>query len=88
MRTVWKFPLDVSDRPTTVKVPHLAKPVHVGLDPATGQPAVWIELYDDQPKAEREYKVHGTGHPTDDSGTHVGAVIQGIFVWHGYERRL
>lgn len=87
MRTIWKFPLG-PDQPTIVSVPVDAKVVLVGIDPASGRRAVWIELDDEQTMRDRAFKIHGTGGRISVGWQHVGSLIDGIYVWHIYEARL
>ena len=89
MRTVWKFPLELG---TTKVVARLGYEVRsVGIDPATGGPAVWIEVTPNAAPSITEFVIYGTGHehiepPTSDHVTRfVGSVWQGPYVWHVYE---
>jgi len=91
-RVVWKFPIAIGPI-TTISIPssdedHPHKPLAVlaGLDPATGGPALWIELDPDAPRVDRHFVVRGTGHPIDEDEIHVGSLIDRNFVWHIYER--
>lgn len=92
MRTIWKFPIAIG-AVTKIEVPAIAPIRMAGLDPATGEPAIWVELDTDAPRVERRFVVHGTGHeiPGTDGGypqpIHVGSLIQGPFVWHIFEER-
>ena len=88
-RAVWKFPLGTL---AIVSVPATAVPVLVALDPATGQPGIWLEIDLDAPKVERTFGIFGTGHTIEGNGgypspLHVGSVVQGLYVWHVYELR-
>lgn len=87
MRTVWKFPLQ---QVTKLQVPISASVNLVGLDPTTGDPALWVELDSDAEKVERTFAIYGTGHDINSAfgcqpPLHVGSVIHGVFVWHVYE---
>jgi hypothetical protein len=88
-RQVWKFPIGTV---TVVSVPSTAKVTLVALDPATGQPAIWLEVDQDLPKVQRMFGLFGTGHSIEGNGgfpspLHVGSVVQAPFVWHVYELR-
>jgi len=88
-RQVWKFPLGTM---SIVNVPLTARVVLVALDPATEQPAIWLEVDQSAPKVDRAFGIFGTGHPIEGDGgfpspLHVGSVVQGRFVWHVYELR-
>ena len=94
MRTVYKyvFPPDLS----AIELKDVLAPtsVHVGLDPATHQVAVWVDQYTEQPESVHYAPVHiqlwvvGTGHEVSEKGWHIGSVIDGSFVWHVYWRRI
>jgi hypothetical protein len=88
-RQVWKFPLGTM---AVLSAPASAKVVLVALDPATDQPAIWLEVDQDLPKVERIFGIYGTGHSIEGNGgfpspLHVGSVVQPPFVWHIYELR-
>lgn len=80
MRTIWKFPLEVTDH-QSIEMPANAKVLSVA-DQA-GVLTIWALV---DPEAERELRhvwVFGTGHPVTVSGaTFRGSVQQGPFVWH------
>lgn len=89
-RVIWKFPLSAAL--TVVEAPALGRVVMCGLDPATGDPAVWIELNPDAPRVQRGFRVYGTGHEILGDGgfpydVHVGSLICGALVLHVYEVR-
>jgi hypothetical protein len=91
-RSVWKFPLSIGDI-TTINVATQTLPCLVGLDPASGGPAIWLEVEPDGEPRERRFVIYGTGHPIEGDGgypydLHIGSLIQNAFVWHIYERRL
>ena len=90
-RVIWKFLIGFSGI-TVVEAPALANVVLAALDPATGGPAIWIELDPDAPSVERRFLIMATGQPIDGDGgypsdLHVGSMIDRDFVWHIYERR-
>lgn len=87
-RQVYKFPLDLTGR-TTVMASILAPIVLVDIDPATGNPAIWIEAaWKVEPQIERSFFVVGTGWEIAPDLKHVGSTIDRAgFVWHVYERK-
>lgn len=94
MRTVWKFPIAIGSI-TTISIPSddeipPSRPLVVlaALDPASGGPAIWVELNPDAPRIDRHFIVHGTGHEVKENETHVGSMIDRGFVWHIYERHV
>lgn len=84
MRVVWKYPLG----PTLTRSVLVSDPrvVFVGLDPASGFPAVWIEhTPDGDDPVNLLLAAIGTGHTIPaEVGAHVGSLIDGGFVWHIY----
>lgn len=92
MRTVWKFSLagafDPRNYDGTVTV-ELPDPeflvVHVGPDPG-GSPCVWVDLHTEAtPNPETvTFQIVGTGHRVPKHAFHVGAYLDGPFVWHVY----
>lgn len=85
MRTIWKYPIPLGDEAVAVLAPYAAPIVLVALDPATGGPAVWIELDTNHPQDLRTFVVRGTGHQIGDGEKHVGSLIDGAFVWRVFE---
>lgn len=90
-RTIWKFPITVGGI-TPINIPVGAQVRLAALDPASGAPAIWIELDPEAPMINRRFVIYGTGHEIEGDGgspsdLHVGSLIDGDFVWHIYERR-
>lgn len=90
-RAVWKFPIVVGVI-TTIEVPRIAQIRPAALDPATGEPAIWVELDPNAERVPRRFRIYGTGHEIEGDGgfpypIHVGSLIQGAFVWHIFEER-
>lgn len=86
MRTVHKFPIDLSDAPTSCLVTKSARFIHFGQQ--GGSLFVWIEVdASEEPDKMLLFAVKGTGWPIESSLTHRGTVImerEGL-VWHLYE---
>jgi putative transposon-encoded protein len=84
--TIWKFVVPLGEV-VKIELPIGSKFRHVGIDPASLQPAVWVQV---NPKVEvmgqRQLTVFGTGHPIDLGWNYVGTTIDGEFVWHIFER--
>jgi hypothetical protein len=88
MRAVYKFPLDITGR-TTIMASSLTQIVLCAIDPASGNPALWLDAdWPNEPRVERHFFVFGTGWAIEPHYKHVGSVIDpGGFVWHVYERQ-
>lgn len=84
MKTVWKFPVSRASI-TRIDIPFDAKIALVGLDPATGGVAIWVQLEKTAEKETRRFRVYGTGQDIEPDDRHVGSVIDRDFVWHVYE---
>lgn len=90
-RTIWKFPIAIGPK-TTISVPANARVVLTAIDPASGGPAIWMELNPNARFVDRRFIVHGTGGEIEGDGgypspLHVGSVIDRAFVWHIFEER-
>lgn len=96
MHTIWKH-LIPTQQPTggddaghraryTITAPPGAV-VKIDADPATGQPAAWIEHPDaGAPPVEHHVWILGTGwaFPPDVQLTHSATILTGPYVWHFY----
>lgn len=82
MKYIWKYPLKLTDDMQAIGMPMSARIVHVALQGQT--PTLWAEIDPDAPITERNFSVHGTGHPIK-SGEYVGTCVGTPFVWHIYE---
>lgn len=90
-RVVWKFLVSIHGI-TIVEAPRGAPVKLTALDPATGKPAIWIELDPDWARVQREFLIYATGQRIEGDGgfpsdIHVGSLIDHDSVWHVYERR-
>lgn len=90
-RVIWKFPIPLGEL-VTISLPAATQVRLTGLDPATGEVTIWVELDPDAARVDRRFLVYGTGHPIKGDGgypwdIHVGSVIADPFVWHVYEKR-
>lgn len=89
MRTVYKFLIpfasNAEESPPMPVSP--SAPIRLtGLDPRSGQPAVWLEVETEADQGPgRRMMAFGTGHDIPKGLTHVGSLIDGSFVWHIYE---
>lgn len=86
METMWKFVFELKSETLEIQVPLGSKARFVGLDPITGNPAVWIHVMQhDEVKETKSFVIYGTGHKINALTEYVGSVIQGPFVWHIFE---
>jgi hypothetical protein len=88
MRTVWKYPVQLTGGPQELHVPTGAEIIHVDYD-GRRELCLWALVDADNDKEWREFKIVGTGHPEVDPETdhYVGTVINLGFVWHVFEVR-
>lgn len=86
MKTIWKFPLEMTDNPT-ISMPSGAEVLSVAVQGGAAQ--VWALVDEEAPTRDRAFKVHGTGHPAVDvvAGEFLGTVILhgGSLVFHIFD---
>ncbi len=87
MRTVWKFPLLVTDS-QAFHMPMGAVVLHV--DVQRGEAMFWALVETDRPVEPRHFAVYGTGHPMANDGStlvHCGSFLlnEGNLVFHLFE---
>ena len=85
MRTIYKYPLDVTNRQT------LVLPIGsyiLSLQDQNGIPTIWALVDSEQTETmSHEITMYGTGHPlSHDSGTWLATLQLGSFVWHFFYR--
>lgn len=82
MKTIWMYPLKVTDV-QTINLPTDARILKV--DEVNGSLFLWT-LLDDQNKKMTEvaFRIVGTGHPFPDGKgcRYLNTVVTGPFVWH------
>ncbi len=86
MRTVYKYPLTQHANGQHIEVPRGSEPLFVGINPATGWLAVWVEVDPDvDDTTTMTFIIVGTGSPLPDiAHTHFGSVVINAFVFHVY----
>ena len=84
MRTIWKFPLEVTDT-QTIEIPRGYRFLHLGL--FDGHICLWCEVITESPKVKRTFWIFGTGKVIPDHLhlAYKGTVPTGSFVWHVFE---
>lgn len=85
MRTIWKFPLEVTDE-QRVEMPEAAEILCVQVQ--GGVPCIWARVIPDAMKKKRTIAIYGTGHPMKvrQCDTYVGTfqLQGGALVFHVY----
>ena len=87
MKTVFKYKIEVVDRPT-VDMPRNGKILHVGEQGHDNQLFVWALVNTEEPMVTRRFRIFGTGHPVevDGRGQFIGTVQMKVgLVWHVFE---
>ncbi len=85
MRTVWKFPIEITDV-QEIEIPKGAKIIFVGAQRGF-YPCIWAEVDSDNKKEKIPIYVVGTGNPIPKKAvTHIGSFFQESFVWHIYTK--
>jgi hypothetical protein len=80
MRTVYKYPLKVSEH---IPIPKGGKILSVAEQ--NGEIFLWVEVDTTQEVEGRFFIVYGTGWMIDEESIYVGTVHSGLLVWHIYE---
>lgn len=84
MRTVYKYPIQVTDE-FDLQLPQGAEILHVAAQ--NYKPYLWALVDPDQPIEKRRFAVRGTGHPVDEHLQHLGTFLlaDDTFVGHLFE---
>ena len=84
MRTIWKFPLEITDD-AIIEIPGLIRLLSVADQ--DGTLTLWAAVRPHLPKEMVHISIRGTGQPFDGlEGAFIGSVLMGPFVWHVYGR--
>lgn len=91
-RSVWKFPIEVTDE-FTIEMPKGARVLHVDVQRVSEtnaqyeQPCLWALIDPDAEREQRTFYVHGTGHTFPVGRVHLGSFLLygGSFVGHLFE---
>lgn len=84
MKTIWKFPLSITDF-QKIQMPKGAKVLTAAMQGELL--CLWALVDDDAPKVEAAFWVLGTGNPIDhpkNIGEHIATVPMhgGMLIWH------
>lgn len=81
MKTIWKFPLAVTDK-QTVSMPKGSR--ILSANEQHGQVCIWALVNTEAEREEKSIAIVGTGNPftLDESWKFVDSVQQSFFVWH------
>jgi hypothetical protein len=84
MRTVWKFPLVMTDY-QSINMPHGAEILTVEMQ--GDQPCLWALCEPENALRPRSIWIHGTGHRVGDIARYIGSVqmMGGALVFHVFE---
>lgn len=85
MKTIWKFPLDITDC-QTIKMP--VDTTIISAQMQNNQLALWGIVLPDAPLEPRIFRIIGTGNPFPDPYTckFIATIQDGSFVWHLFEK--
>ena len=87
MKTIWKYPLSVTDE-QTVLIPKGSRLLTVQIQ--RGIPFLWAEVDTDVPKVNRLIETFGTGHAIsrpNNPRRHIGTYqVEEQLVFHVFER--
>lgn len=83
MKTIWKFPLEVTDR-QSIELP--AQYEFLSVADQGGQLCLWAEVETTGESVVRTIWIVGTGNPIPKvAAAFIGTVLMPPFVWHVYE---
>jgi len=83
-KTIWKFPIKITDNDQYLALPPKRRVLSVGLDPE-GIPCIWAEVEPEElkPTVPVQIFVIGTGEEAPNA-LFLGTFVQGKRVWHTY----
>lgn len=79
---MYKYTLDVKHGNQILRIPHGGKIKHVDMQ--NGKICLWALVQLTDSNATRTFHVFATGE--DTAGHYTGTVLDGVFVWHVFER--
>ena len=82
MRRVYKYPLQLIGSIQWLSVHDASTPLLFAMQDRV--PCLWLEVWTDRIKVDKQVMIVGTGHQVPDGFKHIGSCIDGIFVWHLY----
>lgn len=85
MRTIWKFDIELTDKPTRHEVPAGGVVRFVGKQNGNVMPSIWIEVETNNPPTDRCFVVYGTGREITQGDVYLGTYLDYPFVWHVFE---
>jgi len=85
-RAVWRYEVPVDDQWHEVQLGGLgSQPQHVASR-RSGIVEFWITQYEGAPTSARYFRVFGTGHQLEPGIQYVGTALDGLLVWHLFEK--
>ena len=87
MKTIWKYPIIITDR-QTITIPVDAEILTVALQDDI--PCIWAMVDTEVPPEIRHIEIFGTGNPIPfergiTNRKYIGSLHQNYFVWHVFE---
>lgn len=80
--TIWKFPLEVTDK-QTINMPDHARCLSVQVQ--HGIPCLWAQVREEAPVVSRVFYTYGTGHPMPPRpGEYISTYQFDALVFHVY----
>jgi hypothetical protein len=85
-REIYKYRVQVKEIWHEVAMPSQAKIVHVACQDTSGVVSLWAEIENESASVTRSFRIYGTGQSIPDDTDYVGTALDGMFVWHVYEK--
>lgn len=81
MKTIWKYEIAIADE-QVIQMPGGAEILTVQVQ--HGTPCIWAIVDSDNASNPRRFRMYGTGHKVDETGTYVGTfhIRNGTLVFH------
>lgn len=83
MKTIWKFPLILTNSPQSIEMPSGAAIIRFGIQGSI--PSIWAVVNPDKPLESRVFHIRGTGHCIESGLHYIGSCEDDPFVWHIFE---
>lgn len=84
-REIYKYRVSVNDAWHEFEIPSPARIIHVASQ-GPGVVSLWAEIDNEGENTARSFRIYATGQGIPDGAAYVGTALDGMFVWHVYER--
>lgn len=82
-RRIWKYVFEGGT--LEILMPQDSQFLHTGLDPISGNPAMWFSVIPSRDSEPRSFEIHGTGADIPWSQRFLGTVQKNAYMLHIFE---